>query len=119
MKRKLIDLENHIRGAQRAFGLLVGNVAQGGYEARARELIADADSALRTFIMTMLDVRKAVMAGYNALHKALIGIVVADPLCRQFMTAPGVGPIAALYFRAGVDDPVLFTSSRVLGGTLD
>lgn len=115
LKRKLIDLENHIRGALRAFGLMVGTVARGGYEERVLELIADADGALKSFIMTMLDVRKAVMGGYNVLHKALIGIVAADPLCRRFMTVPGVGPITALSFRAGVDDPLRFTSSRVVG----
>jgi transposase len=115
LKRKLIDIENHVRGALRAFGLLVGNVARGDYEDRVLELIADTDSALKTFILTMLEVRKAVMSGYNALHKAVIGIVAADPLCRRFMTVPGVGPIAALSFRAGVDDPLRFTSSRAVG----
>jgi hypothetical protein len=39
----------------------------------------------------------------------------ADPLCRRFMEIPGVGPIAALSFRAGVDDPMRFSSSRVVG----
>ena len=82
---------------------------------RLRLLIADTDAALKTFIMTMLQVRKAVMSGYNSLHKALIDIVAADPLCRRFMTVPGVGPIAALSFRAGVDDPLRFTSSRAVG----
>jgi transposase len=115
LKRKLIDIENHVRGALRAFGLLVGTVSRGSYEARVLELIADTDAALKTFIMTMLQVRKAVMSGYNSLHKALIDIVAADPLCRRFMTVPGVGPIAALSFRAGVDDPLRFTSSRAVG----
>ena len=115
LKRKLVDIENHVRGALRAFGLLVGNVARGDYETRILELIADTDNALKTFIATMLEVRKAIMSGYNALHKTVIGIVAADPLCRRFMTVPGVGPIAALSFRAGVDDPLRFTSSRAVG----
>lgn len=55
------------------------------------------------------------MSGYNALLKTLIGIVAADPLCRRFMTVPGVGPITALSFRAGVDDPLRFSSSRAVG----
>jgi hypothetical protein len=38
LKRKLIDIENHIRGALRAYGLLVGAIARGAYEARIREL---------------------------------------------------------------------------------
>jgi transposase len=31
------------------------------------------------------------------------------------MTVPGVGPIAALTFRAGVDDPLRFVKSRTVG----
>ena len=46
LKRKLIDIENHIRGTLRAYGLLVGAVARGGYEARVRELI---EPAIRIF----------------------------------------------------------------------
>ena len=43
LKRKLIDIENHIRGALRAYGLLVGAVARGGHEARIRELLERSD----------------------------------------------------------------------------
>jgi transposase len=42
--------------------------------------------------------------GYVALHNLLIEIVKNDPVCRHFMTVPGVGPIAAFSFRAGIDD---------------
>jgi transposase len=34
LKRKLVDIENHIRGALRTYGLLVGAVSRGRYEAR-------------------------------------------------------------------------------------
>jgi transposase len=33
LKRKLIDIENHIRGSLRAYGLLIGTVARGRFEA--------------------------------------------------------------------------------------
>lgn len=46
LKRKLIDLENHIRGALRAYGLLVGAVARGAYQARVRELLERSDPIL-------------------------------------------------------------------------
>jgi transposase len=39
LKRKLVDIENHIRGALRTYGLFVGAVGRGHYEARVRELI--------------------------------------------------------------------------------
>ena len=83
-------------GSLRAFGLRMGHVARGGFEARVLELTTETDGALQTFIHTMLQVWKATVSGYNALHKTLIGVVAADPLCRRFMTVPGVGPIAAL-----------------------
>src|SRR5437016_6834170 len=37
LKRKLIDIENHIRGTLRAYGLLIGAMGRGGYEARVRD----------------------------------------------------------------------------------
>ncbi len=39
LKRKLIDMENHIRGALRTYGLLIGQVGRAGFEARVRELV--------------------------------------------------------------------------------
>jgi len=42
LKRKLVDIENHIRGALRTYGLLVGAVGGGGFGARTRELIEQA-----------------------------------------------------------------------------
>jgi hypothetical protein len=46
LKRKLIDVENHVRDALRAYGLLVGAIARGAYEARVRELIERSDPIL-------------------------------------------------------------------------
>jgi transposase len=43
LKRKLIDIENHIRGTLRACGLLKGAVGRGSYEAPVRELLKHSD----------------------------------------------------------------------------
>ncbi|MCB1513960.1 MAG: IS110 family transposase [Hyphomicrobiaceae bacterium] len=115
LKRKLVDIENHIRGTLRSFGLKLGKVGRGGFEERVRELMEGKDAATTAFISTMLAVRRGVWDGYVALHNLLIEIVKNDPICRRFMTVPGVGPIAALSFRAGVDDPLRFTKSRTVG----
>jgi transposase len=50
LKRKLIDIENHIRGTLRAYGLLIGAVGRGGYEARVRELIEHGDPVFSVMI---------------------------------------------------------------------
>jgi transposase len=115
LKRKLVDLENHIRGALRTYGLRVGPVSRGEFETRIRELIEHADCVFETMITTMLEVRRAVHQGFEKLHKVLLQVVGHDALCRRFMTVPGVGPVAALSFRVGVDDPHRFARSRTVG----
>ncbi|AWL91967.2 hypothetical protein [Bradyrhizobium ottawaense] len=75
LRRKLIDLENHIRGALRAYGSLVGAVARGAFEARVRELIERSDPVFVMTIEAMLDVRRAILEGYDRLHRALLQVV--------------------------------------------
>jgi transposase len=115
LKRKLVDIENHIRGALRTYGLLVGAVSRGQYEARVRELIERTDIVFSTMIETMLDVRRAIFDGYAKLHRILLQVVQHDQICRRLMTVPGVGPVAALSFKVGVDNPLRFTRSRTVG----
>ncbi|WKA32072.1 IS110 family RNA-guided transposase [Bradyrhizobium roseum] len=115
LKRKLVDLENHVRGALRAYGLLVGAVARGSFEDRIRELIEHSDPIFVMSIQVMLDVRRAILEGYDRLHRVLLQVVQHDPVCRRLMTVPGVGPVVALSFKVGVDDPHRFTRSRTVG----
>ena len=49
------------------------------------------------------------------LHKLLLNTVRHDPVCRRFMTVPGVGPVVALTYRASVDQPHRFVHSRAVG----
>ena len=42
-----------------------------------------------------------------------------DPVCRRFMTVPGVGPVVALTYRASVDQPHRFVHSRDVGAHAD
>ena len=93
LKRKLNDIENHIRGVLRAYGLLVGAVARGAYEARVRKLIGHIDPIFVMTIEAMLDVRRAILEGYDRLHRVLLQAVQHDAVCRRLMTVPGVGPL--------------------------
>ncbi len=118
LKRKLVDLHNHIRGSLRAHGLKVGPVAAGRFDMRVRDLIEDSDYMLRTMIESMLEVRAAVADGYAKMHKVLLMIVRSDEVCRRFMTVPGVGPVTALTFKVAIDDPHRFRKSRTVGAHL-
>ena len=119
LKRKLIDLQNHLRGALRAHGLKVGPVAAGKFDSRIRELIeGNGDYMFHTMIESMLDVRAALFASFQKLHRILLLLVKHDTVCRRFMTVPGIGPVSALSFKVTIDDPTRFARSRTVGAHL-
>jgi len=92
----------HVRGSLRLYGLFISQVGRGGYEARVRKLTEDADFIFAKMIDTMLEVRAAVFGSDNSLHKILLQVVQHDPVCRRFMTLPGMEPVVALAFKVGV-----------------
>jgi transposase len=114
MQSKLLDVESGIRGVLRGFGLKVGPISRGRFEMRIRELV-DGHATLETVIGSMLVARTALEAEFKRLHRALLGIVRDDPICRHLMSVPGVGAIVAITFKSGVDDPTRFRHSRDVG----
>lgn len=109
-----VDLDNQLRGVLRNFGLKVGKVNKGKFEERVRELLAEAPGLALT-IEPMLVVRKVLVAEFERLHKALLEIVRTDADCRRSMTAASIGPVTALAYKVGVDDPRRFRASQAVG----
>jgi transposase len=114
IQTKLLDLESGIRGVLRGFGLKVGQISRGRFEARIRELV-DGQATLETVIGAMLSARTVLQQEFARLHRELLSLVRADPVCRQLMSIPGVGAIVAITFKSGVDDPTRFRRSRDVG----
>ena len=114
IQAKLLDLESGIRGVLRGFGLKVGRISRGRFEVRIRELV-DGHAMLETVIGSMLAARAALQQEFARLHRELLSLVRADPVCRQLMSVPGVGAIVAITFKSGVDDPTRFRRSRDVG----
>jgi transposase len=117
LKRKFLDIENAIRHSIKAFGLKVGKVSRGQFEARVRDLVAG-DALIVGLTDCMLRARAALWQEYVRLHKVVVDIVRRDELCRRFMRIPGVGPISALAFKTAVDDPRRFRRSKTVGAYL-
>jgi transposase len=114
LQAKLHDVELSIRGILRGYGLKVGEVSRGRFEARIRELIEGHDM-LETVIGAMLQARAALWNEFTRLHRAMLKIARADPVCRQLMSAPGVGALVAVTYRSAIDDPARFAKSRTVG----
>jgi len=114
LQARLNDLELCLRGILRGFGLKLGDVAKGRFEARVRELVAG-QRTLEGLAEPMLRARAALRAEYAAVHREVLRIVRLDADCRRMMTVPGVGAIVAVTFKAAVDVPGRFKRSRDVG----
>jgi transposase len=117
LKRKFLDIENAIRHSIKTFGLKVGKVSRGQFEARVRELVAN-DPLIAGLTDCMLRARAALWQEYVRLHKVVVVIVRRDELCQRFMRIPGVGPINALSYKTSIDDPRRFRHSKTVGAYL-
>jgi transposase len=114
LQGKLQDIELGIRGLLRGFGLKVGQVSKGKYEARIREL-ALGHPMLEPVTAAMLQARASLRTEYAKLHRMLLRIVRDDTVCRRFMTVPGVAAVVAVTYKTAVDDPTRFGKSKELG----
>jgi transposase len=98
----------------RGFGLKVGAVTKGRFVAWICALIAG-QPMLERVIEPMLHACEALRTEFHALHRALLGIVRHDGVCRRLMTVPGVGALVAVTFTSAIDDPARFRHSRAIG----
>ncbi|MGA7037893.1 MAG: IS110 family transposase [Pseudolabrys sp.] len=114
LQSKAIAVENDLRGTLRNFGLKVGIVGKLKFEARIRELV-ESHPDLAVLVEPLLVVRRVLREQIGILHRRLLAIVRGDDVCRRLMTIPGVGPVVALTYRATVDVPARFKSSKAVG----
>ena len=111
---KCIDLENEIRGIFKIFGIkLPPRLGHGSFDAAVRAII-EADETLSHALLPMLDARLVLYQTFRVLDNRTRHLANDDPVCQLFMTAPGVGHITALTYKAGVDDPARFKRSRTV-----
>src|SRR6202050_5803226 len=97
------DLENHVRGLLKNLGLVIGLPKFNVFAVRAEELI-EGRPELVAAIRPLLEARNAVEQQVGELDRKVMKLARHDTQVRRFMTAPGVGPITALAFKATIDD---------------
>jgi transposase len=117
LQEKAIAIENDMRGLLRNFGLKVGSVGTVKFEQRIRELVEDMPE-LSELMETLLAARRTLREQFTKLHRKLLSIVREDEVCRRLMTVPGVGAVSALAFRATIDVPSRFRTSKAVGAAL-
>jgi len=111
---KCIDLENEIRGLFKVFGIrLPKTLAHHKFEDRVRPII-ETDEGLSLALLPVLAARNAIYVHFQEMDKRVKRFAAQDTVCLLLMTTPGVGPMKALHFKAAIDDPKRFTSSRLV-----
>ena len=110
----LTDIELSLRGVLRNFGLKLGQVSKGRYEARVRELVCG-NTMLEAAAEPILRARAALRRELAGLEKLVCNLARRDPVCRLLMTMPGVGHVIALTFMSAIDDPERFRRSKDVG----
>jgi len=114
LQSKAIAIDNDLRGTLRNFGLKVGIVGTVKFEARIEELVDNLPD-LAVLVEPLLVVRRVLREQLAILHRRLLAIVRDEEVCRRLMTVPGVGPVVALTYRATVDVPARFKTSKAVG----
>ena len=111
---KCIDLENEIRGLFKVFGIkLPPKLGHGAFDAAVRDII-ETDATLSHALLPLLDARLVLYHCFRELDNRTRKLAHNDPVCQRLMSAPGVGYVTALTYKAGVDDPNRFKCSRTV-----
>ncbi|MGB7317132.1 MAG: transposase [Planktotalea sp.] len=109
-----MDLANEARGLLKVFGIrLPKTVKHGSFDNVVRPMI-EMDDVLAHALIPLLDARLVLYQHYLELDRRVKRAATHDEVYMRFMTVPGVGPIAALTFKAVVDDPTRFKRSRTV-----
>lgn len=120
-RSKLVEvrtrLSNQLRGIFKTFGLIVGKTSGGAFEKRVREL-TKGHIGLESIMESLLSVWHCTCEQIQVLDRQILAHARADEVCRRLMTAPGIGSVTALAYRAVIDDPSRFKKSSYVGAYL-
>lgn len=109
------DMENHIRGVLKTFGIRLGLVPARHFRERVLAMTVPCDALVRETMVALLAAREGLCKQEAALAKRCRQLAKADSVCQRLLTVPGVGAITALTFKAEIDDPSRFAKSRDVG----
>jgi len=108
------SIENVVRAVLREGGIKLGTPGRKSLAARVRAL-AGGDADMMRLVEPLLAILATMLVQLQRLTRQVVDIVRREEVCRRLMSAPGVGPITALAFRATIDRPDRFRRSRDVG----
>lgn len=115
--RQARQLQGKLRGDLKPFGIKLGQVGSGGFAGRVRARLAERPD-LWALVEPLLEVRAVLLERVRRYGRQIRRLAAGEAVCRRFMMSPGVGPITALGFFAGIDRPERFAHARSVPAAL-
>jgi transposase len=109
LQLKQRDIEASLKALLADCGACAGGVRT---KAKGALKLGKSHAELQPLVDLLGQITIQIGKGVKAIESDLITAARLDPVCRRLMTAPGVGPLTALAFRAAIDDPRRFSRSR-------
>lgn len=119
IRDQLIDarqaMAGQLRGLLKLFGLRLGQVTTPGKRRERLETLFAQKPELAPILRPLIEGIEALEVQIASASGALADAARADPVTARLMTAPGVGPIAALVFKTSIEDPDRFSRGEDAG----
>jgi transposase len=115
------ELEGHVRGVLKTFGIRMAAVGHGQLRQAFCDQLATAgerDPMLRAIADAFIPVHETLCRAAADLEAAVKTEARQHPVARRLMTIPGIGPVVSLSFIALVDDPARFRKAADVGAFL-
>ena len=113
LRRQSLDARNIIWSILQVEGLKPPKLVSPAFQVLVTESLND--EALAPLLQPLVAVVEHLDCQVAALDKVIAQRAKASIVCKRLMTVPGVGPLVALTYVAGVDDPARFSDSRTVG----
>ena len=119
--RLRIDLEGHVRGSLKTFGIRMTGIRRGRQRQAFRDQLAaagESDPVLRIIADGFIVAHATLCKAAAELDAIIRRQADQHPVAQRLMTIPGVGPVVSLSFIALVDDPNRFRRTSDVGAFL-
>jgi len=113
LRRQSLDARNIIWSILQVEGLKPPKLSSPAFQVLVQQSLED--EALAPLLRPLVTVVEQIDSQVAGLDREISTRAKASTACKRLMTVPGVGPLVALTYAAGVDDPARFKDSRTVG----
>lgn len=108
-------MKNQLRGLLKLFGLRLGQATTPAKRAERLQALLSSRPELKLALDPLVAALSALEGQIATATRELKRRVAADPVCVRLMSAPGIGPVGALTFKTGIEDPHRFERGADVG----